>query len=52
LSRYNLDHDINLLSQAFEDMTDQQLKSLTFRIGMHRMDSTQIASDIMDMSRP
>ena len=51
LSRYNLEHGVNLLNQAFEDITDQQLKSLKIKTGMQRMDSTQIASNIMDMSR-
>ena len=51
LSRYNLEHGINLLNQAFEDITDQQLKALKIKTGTQRMDSTQIASNIMDMSR-
>jgi hypothetical protein len=51
LSRYNLEHGVNLLNQAFEDITDQQLKSLKVKTGIQRMDSTQIASNIMDMSR-
>ena len=51
LSRYNLEHGVNLLNQAFEDITDQQLKSLKIKTGIQRMDSTQIASNIMDMSR-
>jgi len=51
LSRYNLEHGVNLLNQAFEDITDQQLKSLKIKTGMQRMDSTQIASNIMGMSR-
>jgi hypothetical protein len=51
LSRYNLAHGVNLLNQAFEHITDQQLKSLKIKTGMQRMDSTQIASNIMDMSR-
>jgi hypothetical protein len=51
LSRYNLEHGINLLTQAFEDITDQQLTALKVKTGIQRMDSTQIASNIMDMSR-
>jgi hypothetical protein len=51
LSRYNLEHGINLLAQAFEDITDQQLTTLKVKTGIQRMDSTQIASNIMDMSR-
>lgn len=51
LSRYNLEHGVNLLNKAFEDITDQQLKSLKIKTSTQRMDSTQIASNIMDMSR-
>jgi hypothetical protein len=51
LSRYSLEHGVNLLNQAFEDITDEQLKSLKVRTGTQRMDSTQIASNIMNMSR-
>ena len=51
LSRYNLEHGVNLLSQAFEAITDQQLTSLQVKSGKQRMDSTQIASNILEMSR-
>jgi len=51
LSRYNLEHGVNLLAQTFENITDQQLKALKVKTGIQRMDSTQIASNIMDMSR-
>jgi len=51
LSRYNLEHGVNLLAQAFENITDQQLIALKVKTGIQRMDSTQIASNIMDMSR-
>jgi hypothetical protein len=51
LSRYNLDHGINLLTQAFENITDQQLSALKVKTGKQRMDSTQIASNMLDMSR-
>src|SRR4030067_1505878 len=51
LSRYNLEHGTNLLTQAFEDITDQQLTTLQVKAGKHRMDSTQIASNILEMSR-
>jgi len=52
LSRYNLQHGINLLTRAFENITDQQLSALKVKTGTQRMDSTQIASNIMEMSRP
>lgn len=51
LSRYNLEHGVNLLTQAFERITDQQLTTLQVKSGKQRMDSTQIASNILEMSR-
>jgi hypothetical protein len=51
LSRYNLEHGVNLLTQAFEEITDQQLSTLKVKTGKQRMDSTQIASNILEMSR-
>jgi len=51
LSRYNAEHGINLLEKAFEQVTDQQIKALKVRTGMQRMDSTQIASNIVSASR-
>jgi hypothetical protein len=51
LSRYNLEHSTNLLTQAFEAITDQQLTTLQVKTGKQRMDSTQIASNILEMSR-
>lgn len=51
LSRYNLEHGVNLLTKAFEQVTDQQVTALQVKTGKQRMDSTQIASNILDMSR-
>jgi hypothetical protein len=51
LSRYNAEQGINLLEQAFEQITDAQITSLKVRTGMQRMDSTQIASNIISASR-
>ena len=51
LSRYNLEHGVNLLTQAFEEITDQQLRTLKVKTGKQRMDSTQVTSNILDMSR-
>ena len=51
LSEYNQSQGVNLLAQTFEEITDQQIQELQLKIGMQRMDSTQIASNIMDMSR-
>jgi len=51
LSQYNQEHGVNLLAQAFEEITDQQIVALQVHTGMQRMDSTQIASNILDSSR-
>jgi len=51
LSEYNQAQGVNLVAQAFEDITDQQLVALKVQTGIQRMDSTQIASNILDMSR-
>jgi len=51
LSRHNAQHGINLLERAFEQVTDQQITALKVRTGMQRMDSTQIASNIVSASR-
>ena len=51
LSEYNLAHGANLVAGAFVDITDQQLTTLAVRTGQQRMDSTQIASNIVIMSR-
>jgi hypothetical protein len=51
LSQYNQEHGTNLVAEAFEDITDQQLVALKVQAGIQRMDSTQVASNILDMSR-
>ena len=51
LSEYNLKHGVNLLEKAFEQITDQQLVELNIRTSQQRMDSTHIASNIVDASR-
>lgn len=51
LSKYDQEHGLNLVAQAFEDITDQQLVALKVKASIQRMDSTQIASNILDMSR-
>ena len=51
LSHYNADHGVNLLEKAFEKVTDAQIVKLKVRTGMQRMDSTQIASNIVSASR-
>lgn len=51
LSQYNLEHGVNLLAGVFVDITDQQLTALPVQTGRQRMDSTQVASNILLMSR-
>jgi hypothetical protein len=51
LSKYNQEHGLNLVAQAFENITDQQMVALKVKASIQRMDSTQIASNILDMSR-
>lgn len=51
LSEYNLAHGTNLLVQAFEAITDQQIVAFKVRTNQQRMDSTQVASNILDSSR-
>jgi len=51
LSRHNLEKSENLLEKAFEQITDAQIIDLKVRTGMQRMDSTQIASNIVSASR-
>jgi hypothetical protein len=51
LSRYHVEKGVNLLEQAFEQITDAQIVDLKIRTGMQRMDSTQIASNIVSASR-
>lgn len=51
LSRYNQEHGTNLLAQAFAGITDQQITAFKVQTNTQRMDSTQIASNILDASR-
>jgi Transposase domain (DUF772)/Transposase DDE domain len=51
LSHYNQAHGTNLLAAAFADITDQQITAFKVHTGKQRMDSTQIASHILDASR-
>lgn len=41
----------NLIEKAFEQVTDEQIKAYKLKTGKLRMDSTQIASNIRDMTR-
>ena len=51
LSQYNVAKGTNLLERAFADITDQQIAALAVTTGQQRMDSTQVASNILWMSR-
>jgi hypothetical protein len=51
LSQYNLEKGTNLLAQAFADITDQQIEAFQVHTNRQRMDSTQVASNILDASR-
>jgi hypothetical protein len=51
LSKHYLESGDNLLGQVFEQVTDAQLREWQVRTGMQRMDSTQIASNMVDASR-
>jgi hypothetical protein len=51
VSEYALKEKINLIQVTFADITDQQLKKFEIKTDMQRMDSTDIASNIADLSR-
>jgi hypothetical protein len=51
LSKHYLESGANLLEQVFKQVTDAQLRDLQVHTGMQRMDSTQIASNIVNASR-
>lgn len=51
LSSYYLKTGENLLASAFKEITDAQITALPISTGIQRMDSTQIASNIVNSSR-
>jgi len=51
LSRYMQEKGVNLLDQAFEKVTDQQLAAYQEKTGKQRMDSVQVSSNIRQMGR-
>jgi len=51
LSRFMQEKGVNLLDQAFEQVTDQQLAAFQLKTGLQRMDSTQVGSNIRQMGR-
>jgi hypothetical protein len=51
LARHVQETGENLLEQAFEQVTDEQLCAFSLKTGKQRMDSTQLASNIRQMGR-
>jgi hypothetical protein len=51
LSRYMQEEGVNLIDQAFEQVTGEQLKAFEVKTGKQRMDSVQVASNIRQMGR-
>jgi len=51
LSAYMQQEGINLLDQAFEQVTDAQIEAFRVKTGKQRMDSTLVASNIRQMGR-
>jgi len=44
-------HGVNLIENAFEQITDEQVEAFQLKTGKQRMDSTQIATNIRRMTR-
>ena len=51
ITQYMQETGINLIEKAFEQVTDEQTETFQLKTGKLRMDSTQIASNIREMSR-
>lgn len=51
LSRHMQEMGVNLLDQAFEQVTDKQIAAFQLKTGKQRMDSTLLASNIRQMGR-
>ena len=51
LSQYMQETDRNLFEETFEQITDEQIRAFALKTNQQRMDSTQIASNIREMSR-
>lgn len=51
LSRHMQEKGVNLLDQAFEKVTDAQLKAFQIKTGKQRMDSVQVSSNIRQLGR-
>lgn len=51
LARHMQERGENLLDQAFEQVTDEQISAFSLKTGKQRTDSTQLASNIRQMGR-
>lgn len=51
ITQYMQETGVNLIEKAFEQVTDEQTEAFQLKTGKLRMDSTQIASNIREMSR-
>jgi len=51
LVEYEQKHKINLIQNASEQITDEQIRRFQVKTGLQRMDSTQVQSNIRKMSR-
>ncbi len=51
LCEYERGHEKNLIQKATEKITDKQIEKFKLKTGLQRMDSTQIQSNIQNMSR-
>jgi len=51
LCEYEREHDVNLIQKATEKVTEKHLEKFKIKSGLKRMDSTQIQSNIQNMSR-
>jgi hypothetical protein len=51
LSQYMQEEGVNLLDQAFEQVTDEQIAAFSLKTQKQRMDSTLLASNIRHMGR-
>ncbi len=51
LCEYERNNDVNLIKKATDKITDKQIEKFKIKTGLQRMDSTQIQSNIQNMSR-
>jgi hypothetical protein len=51
VGRYMQESGVNLVNQAFEQVTDEQMAAFALRTGRQRMDSTQVESNIRHHGR-